>query len=93
MDKLVDLYQVSAIPMETLTARVNALNQERKVLREQLEIDAAPTEECSRRVRGMAEKFLNEFDASPLASKRLLIGMFVKSIQIDGTAVSIAWNV
>lgn len=93
VEKLVDLYQVSAIPMDNLTRRVTDLNTEAAALRRQLEeASSAPPDSTESFLTAMA-RFSNEFEDSPLETKRLLVSMLVKKIVLGGKSVKIVWRV
>lgn len=93
IDKLIDLYQVSAIPMETLTGRVNELNTERKTLSGQMRIEQTRQNNPEERFRDALSQFAAEFEKAPLVTRRLLVSSLINRIILDGKAVEIVWRV
>lgn len=89
IEKLVELYQFSAIPMETLSVKVSAIRDEKAALTKKLE--EKPQELPPFRDR--ARSFLQNFDRSGLDGKRLLIDSIVERITIDGDNVDIKFRV
>lgn len=92
IDKLIDLYQISGIQMETLTARVNALNLEKRTLERQLEANPSVPIDPKEGFRERVERFQNEFDSAPLETKRLLISSLIGKIVIDNNNFEIKWR-
>ena len=93
IEKLIDLYQVSAIPMETLTGRVNELNTERKTLSGQMRIEQTRQNNPEERFRDALSQFAAEFEKAPLVTRRLLVSSLINRIILDGKAVEIVWRV
>lgn len=93
IEKLIDLYQVSALPMEALTRRVNDMNTERKTLAAQLEAEAKRGISPTAAFLDCIQRFCAEFDSASLATQRLLISSLIKRIDLDGESVQIHWRV
>lgn len=88
--KLVDLYQVGSIPMETITQRINALSTERAQLQERLDApDFVPSVE---RFLEAVENYKAGFDTGDIDSQRMFIASLVERIIIDGQSVDIRWR-
>lgn len=88
--KLVDLYQVGSIPMETITQRINALSAERAQLQERLDApDLVPSVE---RFLEAVENYKAGFDTGDIDSQRMFIASLVERIIIDGQSVDIRWR-
>lgn len=88
--KLVDLYQIGSIPMETITQRINALSTERAQLQEQLDApDLVPSVE---RFLEAVENYKAGFDTGDIDSQRMFIASLVERIIIDGQSVDIRWR-
>ena len=88
--KLVDLYQVGSIPMETITQRINAISAERTHLQEQLDMpDLAPSIE---RFLAAIEDYKAGFDTGDTDNRRMFISSLVERIMINGQSVNICWR-
>lgn len=88
--KLVDLYQIGSIPMETITQRINALSAERAQLQERLDTpDLVPSVE---RFLEAVENYKAGFDTGDIDSQRMFIASLVERIIIDGQSVDIRWR-
>jgi len=92
MEKLIELYQVSAIPMETVTARINALQTEQAILQGQLEAAKDPVSTVETFWENV-NRFVKEFDTAPLETQRLLISSLVEKVLIDGKNFEIQWRI
>ena len=89
--KLVDLYQVGSIPMETITQRINAISAERGRLQQQLDTpDPAPSAE---RFLRAAEDCEAGFDAGDMDNRRMFTASLVERVIIDGRSVDIRWRI
>ena len=91
--KLIDLYQVSAIPMDSLTSRVTELNTEAAALHQELEAAAKEPADPTHSFCAAIARFSSEFKAAPLETRRILVSMLVKRIILDGKSVKIEWRV
>lgn len=90
LGKLIDLYQVGTIPMEVIAARVSDLSAEQKALKGQLAVpEAVPSAELFRRA---AENYWNNFEASSMDVRRLLVSSLVERITVNGQSVTIKWR-
>lgn len=88
--KLVDLYQIGSIPMETITQRINALSAERGQLQEQLNTaDIIPAIE--RFLRAL-DDYKSGFDTGDTDNQRMFTASLVERIVIDGQSVDIQWR-
>lgn len=88
--KLVDLYQIGSIPMETITQRVTAISAERTHLQQQLDTpDLLPSVE---RFLDAIENYKAGFDTGDIDSQRMFIASLVERIIIDGSSVNIIWR-
>lgn len=88
--KLIDLYQVSAIPMETVTARVEALSTERTRLQEQL--DMPEDTPASALFLAALDTYRRSFRDSDLPRRRLLLAALIEHVTIDGQSVALHWR-
>lgn len=88
--KLVDLYQIGSIPMETITQRINAISAERTRLQDQLNTpdSAAPAERFPEAI----ENCRVGFDTGDTDNRRMFIASLVERIMIDGQSVDIRWR-
>lgn len=91
ISKLVELYQVNAIPMEVVTTKANALSSERSSLEDQLnrENEISAVDMFSKSI----EIFQDGFDKADTDGKRALISSLVERISIDGQIVRFHWRV
>lgn len=88
--KLVDLYQVGSIPMETITQRINNISAERIQLQEQLNLpDLKPSVE---RFLQAVEDYKNGYDTGDTDNRRMFTASLVERIIIDGQSVDIRWR-
>lgn len=88
--KLVDLYQIGSIPMETITQRINALSAERGQLQEQLNTaDITPAIE---RFLQALDDYKSGFDTGDTDNQRMFTASLVERIVIDGQSVDIQWR-
>ncbi len=92
IDNLLDLYQISAIPIDTLNSRVNALEAERKVLTVQMETESKRHITPETAFLESIKRFSEDFKDSPLETRRLLVNSLVKQILLDGKNVKIEWR-
>lgn len=93
IDKLVDLYQISAIPIETLSTRVQDLSTEKNILLSQLESSSLTRDNPVVQFSENARRFKTDFDRSPLSTRRLLVSSLISRIWIDGPNFSIEWRI
>lgn len=91
LEKLVELYQVSAIPLDRLTRRATALDTEADALRQQL-AEGSPIPP-GKATATAGDRFLAGFRGAPTEAKRLLIRMLIQKIVLDGNSVRIEWRV
>ena len=90
VDRLIELYQFSAIPMETLTERVNALDVEKRSLAEQIN---APDEVPMKTLFLSAlEDFRTGFSDGDIDARRAMLSSLISRVTIEGQAVSVSWR-
>ena len=90
IERLIELYQFSAIPMSTLTEKVNTLSAEKKALQEQLD---APDEVPARELFQMAvSDYSTGFSDGDIAQKRALLSRLVERVTIEGQSVEVHWR-
>lgn len=88
--KLVDLYQIGSIPMETITQRINAISAERTQLQEQLDMpDIKPSVE---RFLQAVEDYKGGYDTGDTDNRRMFTYSLVERVIIDGQSVDIRWR-
>lgn len=91
MEKLIDLYQLSAIPMENLTSRANQLSAEKAALTEQLNTpDEIPQAEL---FAAAVQNFNAGFDTADTDNRRALLSALIERVDIDGKEIFISWRV
>lgn len=91
--KLVDLYQISAIPMEMLTTRIGEIKREVSMLKDELAKAETALESPSDSFRSAVDRFRTEFDGAPLETRRLLVASLIKAIYLDGKETKIDWRI
>lgn len=88
--KLIDLYQVGAIPMEAITSRVNDLSAERASLQEKIDApDEAPAADLFLEA---VSAYKDGFQDGDTDRRRLLLSSVVERVTIDGQSVKIHWR-
>ena len=88
--KLVDLYQIGSIPMETITQRINNISTERAQLQQQLDMpDIKPTVE---RFLQAVEDYKGGYDTGDTDNRRMLTYSLVERVIINGQSVDIRWR-
>lgn len=91
IERLIDLYQVSAIPMEALTQKVNDLSKEKAELSQKMDApDELPSTEL---FLSALEDYRSGFATADLDRKRLLLAGMIERVFIDGKSVNIKWRV
>ncbi|MEG0835824.1 MAG: recombinase family protein [Christensenella sp.] len=93
IERLIDLYQVGAIPMNILTTRVNELSDKKTALEAQLNKNIETPNDKRKIFAENIQRFASSFDTSPLETKRLLISSLVEAVVIDGDDFNIKWRV
>lgn len=90
IQKLIDLYQVGAIQMDTITSRTNALSAERTELLGQIDApDDIPSVDL---FLTAVEAYQQGFERGDTDERRLLIAALVERVTIDGQEVSLSWR-
>ena len=88
--KLVDLYQIGSIPMETITQRINAISAERAQLQGQLDMpDIKPSVE---RFLQAVEDYKGGYGTGDTDNRRMFTYSLVERVIIDGQSVDIRWR-
>ena len=88
--KLIDLYQIGSIPMETITQRINSIATERAQLQEQL--DAPDLMPAVERFLQAVEDYKAGFDEGDTDNRRMFTSSLVERIIIDGQSIDIRWR-
>lgn len=90
ISKLVDLYQIGSIPMETITQRINTISAERSQLQAQLDMpDLIPAVE---RFMQAVEDYKNGYGTGDTDNRRMFTASLVERIIIEGQSVNIRWR-
>lgn len=88
--KLIDLYQVGSIPMDTITQRINSITTERNQLQERLNTpDLAPAVD---RFMQAIEDYKDGYDTGDIDNQRMFTASLVERILIDGQSIDIRWR-
>lgn len=90
ISKLIDLYQLGTIPMETITARVQGLSEEKAHHQEKLEAsEAVPARELFLEA---LEGYKTRFSSGDTDQKRLLLAALIERVIIKGQSVKVVWR-
>lgn len=88
--KLIDLYQVGSIPMDTITQRISSITTERNQLQEQLNTpDLAPAVD---RFMQAIDDYKDGYDTGDIDNQRMFTASLVERILIDGQSIDIRWR-
>lgn len=93
IEKLLDLYQISAIPIEILTKRIGALSSEKVSVEKILAAQSGSPQKTKTQFVKSARLFETQFETAPLETRRLLVSSVVCSVVVDGADISIKWRV
>lgn len=91
--KVVDLYQVGAIPMDVIVERVNTLDAEKQRLNAELNAAASGGKSRDEYFAEAVAAFRSGFDAATLEERRQLIGGLVEKITVDGQNIQLSWRI
>ncbi|WP_352399195.1 recombinase family protein [Anaerotignum sp.] len=91
LTKLIELYQVGSLPIEILTDKAAALDQEKKILLEQLPSKEGNTHTLTPFI-GTISTFETGFKTLDLDAQRLLIATLIQRIEINGDNVKLLWR-
>lgn len=91
IDKLIELYQFSAIPMDTLTRKVNELSSEKSML--QSKIDAPDDVKVKDLFVTAITDYLTGYKDADIDKKRMYLSSLIDHISIDGKIVEIIWRI
>ncbi len=90
IEKLIDMYQISSIPIDTLSSRIDTLSNEKSVLTEM--INDRPDDASLEKFISAVEAFKANFDNADLDERRLLVASIVRKIIIDDNDVLIEFR-
>ena len=88
--RLIQLYQVEALPLEEVERRAGALRAERERL--QARLDAPPPSPTPQQPEEWARRFWAGFAAAGTDSRRMLAASLIERVEVDGGAVRIHWR-
>lgn len=89
--KLLDLYQISGIPIEKITERINSISNEKEILEKEL---LKPEENASTdKFLEAVEAYKAGFENGDTDEKRAFLSSLIERISIDGKNVSIHWRI
>lgn len=89
MEHLVELYQLSAIPIETIRSKIQEIHIEKIALNKKLQKRAGQLPFLQDR----AKTFPENFDSSGLEAQRVLIDAVIERIDISGKDLSIKFRI
>lgn len=88
--KLIELYQVSSIPMASISEKVEALSHEKSSLSQQLEnSNVIPQSDL---FEDALSDYVDGFKESKIEQQRLMISRLIEKILIDGKSIKIQWR-
>ena len=93
IERLLDLYQIGSLPTETLSGRIQALDQEKRALSALLEKRKDSFDVRKQSFLENIQNFRDHFDDSDLDTQRLLIRSIIESILVDGRNISMQWRI
>lgn len=88
ISKLIDLYQVGSIPIDTISAKVNDLTREKEILESTESESSTPTMSIAEKLE-FKRRFLNLLDDGPLHEKRACLANLIGRIVITDDNVEI----
>ena len=88
IDRLVDLYALGDISIETIQSRVQELDQRRKLLLNELEQSQRPLEDAETIISGFGEAL----ELGDFTQIRELLTALIDRITLDGEDITIHWN-
>lgn len=91
LSKLIDLYQIGNLPMEILTSKVHAIDQEKNALFDSLNFKEDKTDNIATFIDSL-NSFETSFKTFDLDTKRMLIATLIERIEINGSDVRIQWR-
>lgn len=92
ISKMIDLYQISEIPIEQISEKISKLQKEKDLLASSLLNEGAQIEEIRARLLQARHEFVQIFEDGGIEEKRLFISSFVEKVFIDDKSVNIAWR-
>lgn len=93
ISKLIELYQISEIPIENIKSRISALAKEKDSLNILIKnADDYDYEKRKADFINAIEQFKSAFDGSNLEQKRIMLSSIISKIIINGKSVEIEWR-
>ena len=90
VERLIELYQIGTIPMESVTRRVNELTAQKSTLEEQI---SAPDEVPARDLFLSAlDSYREGFTRGDTDKRRALLSGLIERVTIDGQSVQVHWR-
>lgn len=91
VDRLIELYQFSAIPMDTLTKKVNELEEEKRTLVKKINApDDIPAKIAFFSALDDFKAGFSEWDTD---ARRASLSNIISRVTIDGQSVSVSWRI
>lgn len=88
IDKLIDLYQIGSIPIETISEKINALTQEKNTLEDSMNANFFDTLTTNDLIIAR-DNLLNLLDTGDLQEKRYCLTILVEKIIVNNEEVNI----
>ena len=89
VERLISLYQLDGLPIETLNERIKTLNIEKRTLEEEL---AAPPELTPEETRVILSTAGDVLDRAEPEELRTIVETLIEAIIIDGDDITIKWR-
>lgn len=92
--KLIELFQISEIPLQDVRDRIISLNSEKAKLQSMVESSKANDIELRKqKFLNALERFQSAFNSSDLDQRRLMISSIISTVNIDEQIVQVEWNI
>lgn len=89
INHIIDLYQVSSLPMQEIAKRANALESERTALQNML--NQKPKSNIQDFLSAL-EAFRFSANSEDISERRMCISSIIRAVRIDGRSASIEWR-
>ena len=93
ISKLIELYQISEIPIEDIKEKITNLSNEKENLKKQLynQQNNSIEKKVSEFIKAV-EKFKTSFFDSDLDQKRIIMSSIIRKINVDGKSIVLEWR-
>ena len=92
IDKLLELYQISEIPVDKIRGKIEDLNAKKEEFMH-LEYTATNAVDNTVEFENNLKNFVKTSDTATTEQKRLMLSTIIERVEIDGSTISIKWRV